>query len=389
MRHQLWFWSQYHGDFPLLQELCVLCRRWSVWKYHMWMSCQNLICSARRRRRSWKGVNINVLPLNFSRFRNFLQTLWEKERSFVLEHYDPLHRPRLRDQQPPGPLTRSRRLTVSQVGRSPFSQTRLEPRLSAWRGPVATMVHSVPLWQNACPLSMFKHVAKAFCRGSCWTVFQIRYLEPDLKTLLEDELSASRIGSKFEKLNHSIATMVRIYTYLPLLLLQSDRRCCHTQIRALFGLHSKFSWMPNGHYLFFPASGYILSHNFQIDDYSLVKFCPLDITSEDTIGSLLYEIDNAIQYGEDQEPREIAVSYWTPSSAVLKWQDAANQLLRQFSVHDCISLLWLTNQDTTEDDPSAMEQYFSGVYDTWLMSSRRLTSRFQFAPLIKWKLFLQ
>ncbi len=67
--------------------------------------------------------------------------------------------------------------------------------------------------------------------------------------------------------------------------------------------------MPNGHYLFFPASGYILSHNFQIDDYSLVKFCPLDITSEDTIGSLLYEIDNAIQYGEDQEPREIAVSY--------------------------------------------------------------------------------
>ena len=39
-----------------------------------------------------------------------------------------------------------------------------------------------------------------------------RYLEPDLKSLLEEELSSSRIGSKFEKLNHSIAGMVRYFS---------------------------------------------------------------------------------------------------------------------------------------------------------------------------------
>ncbi len=46
----------------------------------------------------------------------------------------------------------------------------------------------------------------------------------------------------------------------------------------------------------------------QIDDYSLVKFVPLDITDEEMIGAVLYEVDNSIQYGEDLEPREMPVS---------------------------------------------------------------------------------
>ena len=46
----------------------------------------------------------------------------------------------------------------------------------------------------------------------------------------------------------------------------------------------------------------------QIDDYSLVKFMPLDITEEDLITDLLVHIDNAIQYGEDLEPKEMPVS---------------------------------------------------------------------------------
>ena len=42
----------------------------------------------------------------------------------------------------------------------------------------------------------------------------------------------------------------------------------------------------------------------QVDDYSLVHFLPLDITDEDSINDALLQIDNAIQYGEDFEPKE-------------------------------------------------------------------------------------
>lgn len=41
-----------------------------------------------------------------------------------------------------------------------------------------------------------------------------------------------------------------------------------------------------------------------IEEYSMVSFCPLDITDEDSISTVLSYIDNAIQYGEDLEPRE-------------------------------------------------------------------------------------
>ena len=42
----------------------------------------------------------------------------------------------------------------------------------------------------------------------------------------------------------------------------------------------------------------------QIDDYGLVRFLPLDISDEESINDILLQIDLAIQYGEDQEPRE-------------------------------------------------------------------------------------
>ena len=38
-----------------------------------------------------------------------------------------------------------------------------------------------------------------------------------------------------------------------------------------------------------------------LDDYSLVKFVPLDITNEENIGDLFLTIDNTIQYGEDAD----------------------------------------------------------------------------------------
>lgn len=39
----------------------------------------------------------------------------------------------------------------------------------------------------------------------------------------------------------------------------------------------------------------------QLEDYGLVQFLPLDITNEDSIGELLLFIDNAIQFGEDED----------------------------------------------------------------------------------------
>ena len=50
-----------------------------------------------------------------------------------------------------------------------------------------------------------------------------------------------------------------------------------------------------------------------MDDYSLVRFLPLDPTDEDSINDVLIQVDMAIQYGEDLEPKEqrvgVFVSY--------------------------------------------------------------------------------
>merc|ERR1712072_1468496 len=41
-----------------------------------------------------------------------------------------------------------------------------------------------------------------------------------------------------------------------------------------------------------------------IEDYNMVQFIPLDVTDEDSVGYVLSHIDNAIQYGESEEPKE-------------------------------------------------------------------------------------
>ena len=46
-----------------------------------------------------------------------------------------------------------------------------------------------------------------------------------------------------------------------------------------------------------------------LDDYSLVKFFPLDITSEENVQDLLTLIDNAIQYGEDLDVKTADYDY--------------------------------------------------------------------------------
>lgn len=41
-----------------------------------------------------------------------------------------------------------------------------------------------------------------------------------------------------------------------------------------------------------------------ITDFNMVQFLPLDVTDEDSVGVVLSHIDNAIQYGENEEPKE-------------------------------------------------------------------------------------
>ncbi|CAD5114929.1 DgyrCDS3959 [Dimorphilus gyrociliatus] len=48
---------------------------------------------------------------------------------------------------------------------------------------------------------------------------------------------------------------------------------------------------------------YISVYRLRVEDYSLVKFHPIDRTDEDNINDILAIIDMAIQYGEDLEPK--------------------------------------------------------------------------------------
>ncbi|KAJ2446351.1 hypothetical protein GGF42_005717, partial [Coemansia sp. RSA 2424] len=41
-----------------------------------------------------------------------------------------------------------------------------------------------------------------------------------------------------------------------------------------------------------------------IDEFSMVSFLPLNIKDEDSVAYILSHADNAIQWGEDQEPKE-------------------------------------------------------------------------------------
>lgn len=72
-----------------------------------------------------------------------------------------------------------------------------------------------------------------------------RFLEPFSELLHEDPIATSRHGLKYEALNTALAKLV--------------------------------------------------------DDYSLVKFFPIDLTDEESISDILITIDNTIQYGEDAD----------------------------------------------------------------------------------------
>ena len=105
-----------------------------------------------------------------------------------------------------------------------------------------------------------------------------RYLNADTTLLLAD-LNAST-SSRFQALNHALASLVRA---------DGARRMARgppaglTRPRAASGA-------PGG--------------RAQIDEYGMVSFLPLNIRSERSVALVLSHVDNAMQYGEDEEPKD-------------------------------------------------------------------------------------
>lgn len=62
----------------------------------------------------------------------------------------------------------------------------------------------------------------------------------------------------------------------------------------------------------------------QIEDHPLVSFLPLDLTSTDSLEVVVSHIDFTMQYGEDEEPREVCLSSGKRLSA--EWCETATRL---------------------------------------------------------------
>jgi hypothetical protein len=101
-----------------------------------------------------------------------------------------------------------------------------------------------------------------------------RFLDPDPLMLLASAPSGpSKSNPRFHDLNQAIAQLVRLAVLRAFLLTS----------------------------IFFA----------QIEDHPLVSFHPLDLTSTESLEAILSHIDYSIQYGEDEEPKEVGC---TPSS---------------------------------------------------------------------------
>jgi GPN-loop GTPase len=54
--------------------------------------------------------------------------------------------------------------------------------------------------------------------------------------------------------------------------------------------------------------------SIQIEDHPLVSFLPLDLTSPDSLETVVSHIDYTMQYGEDEEPKEVRF-FWPSTQA--------------------------------------------------------------------------
>jgi hypothetical protein len=109
-----------------------------------------------------------------------------------------------------------------------------------------------------------------------------RYLDPDPALLLDDVNATT--NPKFHALNRAVVSLVsrrdRGHLTLPLTF---HPICVHLQSVKDWAEHT--------------------ADTHQIEDQNLVSFLPLDVTSEDSVNTVLSHIDNMMQYGEDEEPK--------------------------------------------------------------------------------------
>lgn len=54
----------------------------------------------------------------------------------------------------------------------------------------------------------------------------------------------------------------------------------------------------------------------QIEEHPLVSFLPLDLTSEDSLETVVSHVDYVMQYGEDEEPKEVRILSSVRSSVI-------------------------------------------------------------------------
>lgn len=109
-----------------------------------------------------------------------------------------------------------------------------------------------------------------------------RYLDPD-PLLLQDEANGDT-NPKFAALNQAIVSLVRLVPSLLLLSLRLLLSIRADEYRLLAVRSEPF-------------------RRVQIEDHNLVSFLPLDTSNPDSVNTILSHLDNAMQYGEDEEPK--------------------------------------------------------------------------------------
>lgn len=89
--------------------------------------------------------------------------------------------------------------------------------------------------------------------------------------------------------------------------------CCWYQLRvvamrkqkgiqnSILSIEQSFNWSVNS------IHTQDLTDTIQIEDHPLVSFLPLNLTEPDSIETVLSHIDYTMQYGEDEEPKEVGV----------------------------------------------------------------------------------
>jgi hypothetical protein len=99
-----------------------------------------------------------------------------------------------------------------------------------------------------------------------------------------------------EEMSEDILTQTQCYLRLPVVkkVIKQIRGSMHL-IKQLCSLYVQY---------FHPSTTF-LKKIIQIEDHPLVSFLPLDLTSPDSLETVVSHIDYTMQYGEDEEPKEV------------------------------------------------------------------------------------